>query len=215
VFPYSWGKFYISCTDCYGDLHECSWFATVPRPPLKHSYLRMCKWTKFMSSGTYHCRRVVGCHGGYRWQLCACAKGSGERLILCFLRGPKIKQLLACTPTRFSTPFFTFHLDMCHHSLGRWLKPLYNAGAQELANRILPVCENYMVVSQFAEGRSHFKHGLTNHAFAAGLRAILQVSTCFRNFVKITCRCGGNCLPLVTERSCLHQVEEIDASSFL
>jgi gamma-tubulin complex component 2 len=31
-----------------------------------------------------------------------------------------------------------------------------------------------MVVSQFVEERSHFKHGLTNHAFASGLRAILQ-----------------------------------------
>lgn len=46
---------------------------------------------------------------------------------------------------------------------------------QELARRILPLCENYMVVSQFTEARSQFKHGLVNHAFAAALRAILQV----------------------------------------
>jgi gamma-tubulin complex component 2 len=46
---------------------------------------------------------------------------------------------------------------------------------KELAKRILPLCENYMVVSQFVESRSHFKHGLVNHAFAAALRAILQV----------------------------------------
>lgn len=46
---------------------------------------------------------------------------------------------------------------------------------QDLAKRILPLCENYVVVSQFAEARSHFKHGLVNHAFASALRAILQV----------------------------------------
>jgi hypothetical protein len=46
---------------------------------------------------------------------------------------------------------------------------------QELAKRVLPLCENYIVVSQFTEARSHFKHGLVNHAFAAALRAILQV----------------------------------------
>jgi gamma-tubulin complex component 2 len=45
---------------------------------------------------------------------------------------------------------------------------------QELAKRVLPLCENYIVVSQFTEARSHFKHGLVNHAFAAALRAILQ-----------------------------------------
>lgn len=55
-----------------------------------------------------------------------------------------------------------------------YVDPKLNSSLHELTNRILPVCENYMVVSQFAEGRSHFKHGLTNHAFAAGLRAILQ-----------------------------------------
>lgn len=136
-----------------------------------------------MLSGTYHCRGVVGCHDGDRWQLRACAKGSGSWLFLRFLRGFKIKQLFTCTPTKFSTP--------CLHSilwaptyilLRRWLNPLNNAGLQELANRILPICENYLVVSQFVEARSHFKHGLTSHAFASGLRAILQVSKCLRLF---------------------------------
>ncbi|KAG0591209.1 hypothetical protein KC19_1G158300 [Ceratodon purpureus] len=55
-----------------------------------------------------------------------------------------------------------------------YVDPKLNSSLHEFANRILPVCENHMVVSQFAEGRSHFQHGLTNHAFAAGLRAILQ-----------------------------------------
>ena len=55
----------------------------------------------------------------------------------------------------------------------------FNPGVQDLAKRMIPLCENYMVVSQFAEARSHFRHGLTNHAFAAGLRAILQVGTQF------------------------------------
>nr|ATG71066.1 Spc97 / Spc98 family [Cupressus duclouxiana] len=45
---------------------------------------------------------------------------------------------------------------------------------QELAKRILPLCENYMVIHSFVESRSHFKHGLVNHAFAATLRTILQ-----------------------------------------
>ncbi|XP_024392107.1 gamma-tubulin complex component 2 isoform X3 [Physcomitrium patens] len=58
---------------------------------------------------------------------------------------------------------FVFHVD-----------PKLNHSLHELADRILPICENYMVVSQFAEERSHYDHGLTNHAFAAGLRAILQ-----------------------------------------
>lgn len=57
-----------------------------------------------------------------------------------------------------------------------------------------------MVVSQFAEGRSHFKHGLTNHAFAAGLRAILQVNTSeFSIYVKITHYFGGDYLLLGIE----------------
>lgn len=58
---------------------------------------------------------------------------------------------------------------------------------QDLAKRILPLCENYVVVSQFAEARSHFKHGLVNHAFASALRAILQVVIliifCFRIYL--------------------------------
>ncbi|KAJ7516840.1 hypothetical protein O6H91_21G000900 [Diphasiastrum complanatum] len=44
----------------------------------------------------------------------------------------------------------------------------------ELTKRVLPLCENYIIVSQFTETRSHFKYGLVNHAFAAALRAILQ-----------------------------------------
>ncbi|XP_068662171.1 gamma-tubulin complex component 2 [Aristolochia californica] len=44
---------------------------------------------------------------------------------------------------------------------------------QELAKRIFPLCENFVVISHFVESRSHFKKGLVNHAFAAALRAIL------------------------------------------
>ncbi|MQM12129.1 hypothetical protein Taro_045043 [Colocasia esculenta] len=44
---------------------------------------------------------------------------------------------------------------------------------QELAQRIFPLCENYILVEQFAESRSHFKNGLVNHAFAAAIRALL------------------------------------------
>lgn len=54
------------------------------------------------------------------------------------------------------------------------LEPSLDASLSDLAKRILPLCENYVVVSQFSEARSHFKHGLVNHAFASALRAILQ-----------------------------------------
>ncbi|CAN6173861.1 unnamed protein product [Urochloa humidicola] len=45
---------------------------------------------------------------------------------------------------------------------------------QELTCRIFPLCEDYVLVSQFVESRSHFKNGLVNHALAAALRAFLQ-----------------------------------------
>lgn len=52
-----------------------------------------------------------------------------------------------------------------------WLKtPL-----QDSAKRIFPLCESYLLVSQFVESRSQFKTGLVNHAFAAALRALLLV----------------------------------------
>ncbi|MCO5570182.1 hypothetical protein L7F22_023900 [Adiantum nelumboides] len=54
------------------------------------------------------------------------------------------------------------------------IDPSMDLSLQELAKRILPLCESYNVVSQFTELRSHFKYGLVNHALAAALRAILQ-----------------------------------------
>ncbi|ONK75701.1 uncharacterized protein A4U43_C03F19630 [Asparagus officinalis] len=44
---------------------------------------------------------------------------------------------------------------------------------QEIIQRIFPLCEDYILISQFVESRSHFKSGLVNHAFAAALRALL------------------------------------------
>lgn len=44
---------------------------------------------------------------------------------------------------------------------------------KELTRRIFPLCEDYMLVSQFVESRSHFKNGLVNHALAAALRTFL------------------------------------------
>eukprot|EP00262_Sarcandra_glabra_P005396 TRINITY_DN16927_c0_g1_i2.p1 TRINITY_DN16927_c0_g1~~TRINITY_DN16927_c0_g1_i2.p1 ORF type:complete len:676 (-),score=109.98 TRINITY_DN16927_c0_g1_i2:217-2073(-) len=44
---------------------------------------------------------------------------------------------------------------------------------QELTMRIFPLCENFLLINQFVESRSHFKNGLVNHAFAAALRALL------------------------------------------
>ncbi|XP_062226090.1 gamma-tubulin complex component 2-like [Phragmites australis] len=44
---------------------------------------------------------------------------------------------------------------------------------QELTRRIFPLCEDFVLVSQFVESRSQFKNGLVNHALAAALRAFL------------------------------------------
>ncbi|XP_021734335.1 gamma-tubulin complex component 2-like [Chenopodium quinoa] len=44
---------------------------------------------------------------------------------------------------------------------------------QELAKRIFPLCESYLLIDQFVESRSQFKKGLVNHAFAAAVRALL------------------------------------------
>ncbi|XP_048322401.2 gamma-tubulin complex component 2 isoform X2 [Ziziphus jujuba] len=44
---------------------------------------------------------------------------------------------------------------------------------QELAKRIFPLCESFMLINHFVESRSQFKNGLVNHAFAAALRALL------------------------------------------
>ncbi|BBH07167.1 Spc97 / Spc98 family of spindle pole body component [Prunus dulcis] len=44
---------------------------------------------------------------------------------------------------------------------------------QELAKRVFPLCESFMLINQFVESRSQFKNGLVNHAFAAALRALL------------------------------------------
>lgn len=46
---------------------------------------------------------------------------------------------------------------------------------QELAKRMFPLCESFMLINQFVESRSQFKNGLVNHAFAAALRAMLVV----------------------------------------
>ncbi|KAJ6843588.1 gamma-tubulin complex component 2 [Iris pallida] len=44
---------------------------------------------------------------------------------------------------------------------------------QELVQRIFPLCEDFVLISQFVESESHFKSGLVNHAFAVALRALL------------------------------------------
>ncbi|KAI9157404.1 hypothetical protein LWI28_021980 [Acer negundo] len=44
---------------------------------------------------------------------------------------------------------------------------------QEMAKRIFPLCESFVLIEQFVESRSQFKTGLVNHAFAATLRAFL------------------------------------------
>ncbi|KAG6419741.1 hypothetical protein SASPL_116253 [Salvia splendens] len=50
---------------------------------------------------------------------------------------------------------------------------VYSNGMNESAKRIFPLCESYVLISQFVESRSQFKSGLVNHAFAAALRTLL------------------------------------------
>ncbi|XP_019090549.1 PREDICTED: gamma-tubulin complex component 2 isoform X1 [Camelina sativa] len=51
--------------------------------------------------------------------------------------------------------------------------PSMDLALQELAKRIFPLCEYYLLIDQFVESSSQFKNGLVNHAFAAALRALL------------------------------------------
>ncbi|XP_065876187.1 gamma-tubulin complex component 2 isoform X2 [Euphorbia lathyris] len=51
--------------------------------------------------------------------------------------------------------------------------PSMDLALQEMAKRILPLCESYLLIDQFVESRSQFKNGIVNHAFAAALRALL------------------------------------------
>ncbi|XP_078447236.1 spc97 / Spc98 family of spindle pole body (SBP) component [Wolffia australiana] len=51
--------------------------------------------------------------------------------------------------------------------------PSTDLALRELAQRMFPLCENYILIDQFIEAKSHFKNGLVNQAFAAALRALL------------------------------------------
>ncbi|KAK7846779.1 gamma-tubulin complex component 2 [Quercus suber] len=51
--------------------------------------------------------------------------------------------------------------------------PSMDLALQELAKKIFPLCESFIMINQFVESRSQFKNGLVNHAFAAALRALL------------------------------------------
>ncbi|KAK1323412.1 hypothetical protein QJS10_CPA02g00644 [Acorus calamus] len=44
---------------------------------------------------------------------------------------------------------------------------------QEWIEKMFPLCNEFLCISQFVETKSHYKHGLVNHAFAAALRAFL------------------------------------------
>ncbi|VYS67119.1 unnamed protein product [Arabidopsis thaliana] len=58
-------------------------------------------------------------------------------------------------------------------SIAFQVDPSMDLALQELAKRIFPLCEYYLLIDQFVESRSQFKNGLVNHAFAAALRALL------------------------------------------
>ncbi|KAK4785853.1 hypothetical protein SAY86_002542 [Trapa natans] len=44
---------------------------------------------------------------------------------------------------------------------------------QEMVKRIFPLCQSFLLISQFVESRSQFKNGLVNHSFTAALRELL------------------------------------------
>ncbi|TYH79719.1 hypothetical protein ES332_D03G082300v1 [Gossypium tomentosum] len=44
---------------------------------------------------------------------------------------------------------------------------------QEIAKRIFPLCESFLLIDEFVESGSQFKNGLVNHALAAALWALL------------------------------------------
>jgi gamma-tubulin complex component 2 len=58
-------------------------------------------------------------------------------------------------------------------SIAFQVDPSMDLALQELAKRIFPLCEYYLLIDQFVESSSQFKNGLVNHAFAAALRALL------------------------------------------
>jgi gamma-tubulin complex component 2 len=49
-----------------------------------------------------------------------------------------------------------------------------DASLAELAGRLLPLCDDAAAVARFVESRSRYEHGLTAHATAAALRALLR-----------------------------------------
>ncbi|KAG0468400.1 hypothetical protein HPP92_017728 [Vanilla planifolia] len=55
-----------------------------------------------------------------------------------------------------------FHID-----------PSMDLALQELMQRILPLCEKYVLISWFVEVKSHYEAGLVNQALAAAMRALL------------------------------------------
>ncbi|PPR84964.1 hypothetical protein GOBAR_AA35749 [Gossypium barbadense] len=49
----------------------------------------------------------------------------------------------------------------------------YDGAVQEIAKRIFPLCESFLLIDEFVESGSQFKNGLVNHALAAALWALL------------------------------------------
>ncbi|KAH7571289.1 hypothetical protein JRO89_XS04G0015700 [Xanthoceras sorbifolium] len=63
--------------------------------------------------------------------------------------------------------------DNCDFSVSFQVDASMDLALQEMAKRIFPLCESFVLIEQFVESRSQFKTGLVNHAFAATLRAFL------------------------------------------
>lgn len=123
---------------------------------------------------------LVVCHGGHQWQLCPCAKGPGSQWkLLPFLRRANYEQICTCTHFPVATNEIKTQLQsffLSQFPTGREIAFLtaFDPWSAGLGKENDPI-----VWKLHVEARSHFSHGLTNHAFAAGLRAILQVATQF------------------------------------
>ena len=54
------------------------------------------------------------------------------------------------------------------------IDPELDPSLADLINRILPICNNYMIVSRFVEEHSAFEYGRSHHAISAAMREMLQ-----------------------------------------
>lgn len=93
--------------------------------------------------------------------------------IYTYLLWKKLKYLVIASSYFCCQISYEFELVVPFESTNTWII------LQEMAKRFFPLCQSFLLISQFVESRSQFKTGLVNHAFAAALRELLLVrSSC-------------------------------------